>query len=181
MKKIISVLFIGIIAFAKSQVIIGSATGTAITKTSVLLEFADTNDKGIILPYLRTLPADPAEGTIILDASENSGTKARVKYFNGSWVDLSGQNGNVSAALVQQPNIVESATVKSIIGAPSSAADGILVLESTSKAMVLPHVTSVAAIAKPAPGMMVYVAGVAPNFYKRLAVFNGTKWSYWKP
>lgn len=178
MKKIILILFIGIVAIAKSQVIIGSATGTALNKTSVLLEFANNDDKGIILPYLRTLPDDPTEGTIVLDASENLGTEARVKYFNGSWVDLSGQNGNASAALLQQPTVVESPTSKSIIGAQSSAADGVLILESTTKAMVLPHVTSVTKIIKPAPGMMVYVNKAG---FKRLAVFNGTKWSYWKP
>ena len=175
MKKLILSIFLATVSFANAQIIIGDAVGTALVKTSVLLEFAAGQNKGIIVPYVRTMPATPAEGTILLDAS--SSTTARMKYYNGTWQDLSGQDGNVTAALANQPtNITE--TGKSIIGATSSPADGVLVLESATKAMVLPIVADVQNIPSPSPGMMVYINKFGR---KRLAVFNGTRWSYWAP
>ena len=107
-----------------------------------------------------------------------------MKYYNGtSWIDLSGQDPNLTNpdVMTAQPTIAlapETSASKAIIGATTSSADGVLVLESTTKAMVLPTVADVQNIPSPSPGMMVYVnkTGV-----KRLAVFNGTKWSFWKP
>jgi hypothetical protein len=173
--RIILITILLFSSVAHSQVIIGDATGTATDKTSVLLEFANTGNKGVILPYVRTLPTTPTEGTILLDAS--TATASRVKYYNGSWVDLSGQNGNVTTSLTDQPITTENTTSKVIIGDAAATADGVLVLESNTKAMVLPIVTSVNNIPNPSPGMMVYINGAK----KRLAVFNGDKWSFWKP
>lgn len=180
MKKIIISTLLISASFSQihAQVIIGDATGTATDKTSVLLEFANTNDKGIILPYVRSKSGITEEGTIILDATD--ATKARIKYYNGSWVDLSGQDANISTALADQPTttqVSEGTSSKAIIGSQTSNADGVLVLESKTKAMVLPIVTDVNNIPSPSPGMMVYVKGAN----KRLAVFNGSKWSFWKP
>lgn len=181
MKNIFAIAFITLMPMANAQVIIGDQVGTApaAQKASVLLEFAAGQNKGIILPYLRTLPASPTEGTIALDAT--SATAARVKYYNGTWIDLSGQDGNVTAALSSQLTVAQAPELtgsKSIIGARTSAADGVLVLESTTKAMILPTVGDVQNILSPSPGMMVYVN---KSGAKRLAVFNGTRWSYWKP
>ncbi len=179
MKKIISGIFIGIAALSNAQIIVGDAVGTATVKTSVLLDFAPNQNKGIILPYVRTLPTTPAEGTLILDATD--ATKARVKYYNGAWIDLSGQDANITTALATQPTvaqITEGAGEKVIIGAASSTANGLLVLESTTKSMVLPIVQDVQNIPSPAAGMMVYVNKAGA---KRLAIYNGSKWSYWKP
>lgn len=177
LKKIILVVVLQLAFIAKSQVIIGDATGTASTKTSVLLEFAAAGkNKGIIVPYVRTLPAGP-EGAILLDAT--TATAARMKYYNGTWQDLSGQNADVTAALATQPTgITETTSANTIIGNATSSANGVLVLESTTKAMVLPIVSDVQNIIKPSPGMMVYVNKANK---KRLAVFNGSKWSFWKP
>ncbi|WP_027379904.1 hypothetical protein [Chryseobacterium daeguense] len=179
MKNIISAIFITIAAFSNGQVIVGDAVGTSSVKTSVLLDFAPNQNKGIILPYVRTLPTTPTEGTLVLDASDPA--RARVKYYNGAWIDLSGQDADVSAALATQPTtsqISEAAGEKVIIGAPSSSANGILVLESTTKAMVLPMVQDVQSIPSPSAGMMVYVNKEGA---KRLAVYNGSKWSFWMP
>ena len=164
-----------------SQVIIGDEIGTATDKTSVLLEFANTNNKGIILPYVKNRPSTPTEGTIILDASNP--TTARIKFYNAigsdeGWTDLSGQDADISTVLASQPTTAENANSKAIIGAESSAADGVLVLESSTKAMVLPMVDDVQNIPSPAPGMMVYVNKTGA---KRLAVYNGSKWSFWAP
>lgn len=175
MKKHISIILVAASSLSFAQVIIGDNIGTAASKTSVLLEFANTGDKGIILPYVRTVPQNPTEGTIILDASAPA--EARVKYFNGAWEDLSGQDADITSALNVQPTISESTESKAIIGAQTSEADGVLVLESATKAMVLPVVSSTDNVMNPSPGMMVYIDGAK----KRLAVFNGSKWSFWKP
>ncbi len=179
MKKNIMTIFTVISVGAYSQVIIGDNVGTASDKTSVLLEFANTNNKGIILPYVRTLPSAPTEGTIVLDSSIP--TAARVKYYNGGWVDLSGQNADVTSVLATQPTqaqVTEQAVSKTIIGAYTTSADGVLVLESTTKALLLPIVSDVNNIPSPSPGMMVFVNKTGA---KRLAVYNGSKWSFWKP
>lgn len=182
MKLIFSIFLLVIYSSIFSQVVIGSDVGTATNKTSVLLDFAVGQNKGIILPYVTTTPSGAAlvEGTIVLDASDPA--KAKVKYYNGSptWVDLS--NGNeadiTSSLTIQSTELVEDTTAKAIIGAKISTADGVLVLESATKAMILPMVESTDDIPNPAPGMMVYINKIGA---KRLAVFNGEGWTYWKP
>lgn len=174
MKKIISIISLMIIIGIQAQVTIGDGTGTADVKTSVLLEFAKNQNKGIVLPYVRTLPTEPTQGTVVLDATTPS--DARVKYYNGDWIDLSGHGANITNALSAQPTGVTEGG-KTTIGDQRSSVDGVLVLESTTKAMVLPTVTDVQLVVRPSPGMMVYVN---KNGAKRLAVFNGSKWSFWK-
>ncbi|MGC4128489.1 MAG: hypothetical protein QM564_02785 [Bergeyella sp.] len=186
MKKYISIIAVAVSGVAFSQVIIGDEEGTAADKTSVLLEFAEGQNKGLILPYVTTLPTDDAlvPGVIVLDAT--TATAAAVKYYapgnaladaNG-WVNLSNTStADVSDELADQPATTEDTGAKTIIGAATSTADGVLVLESTTKAMVLPTVASTDDVPDPAPGMMVYINGTN----KRLAVFNGLKWTYWKP
>ena len=175
MKRIIVILLLASASVTNAQVVIGGTTGSALNSTSVLLDFPTGQNKGLIVPYVRTLPVAPVGGTIILDATEAAA--ARMKFFNGTvWKDLSGQNANVVTALANQPLVTESSTSKVIIGADTSSADGALVLESTTKAMILPIVTNVNLIPNPSPGMMVYVSGS-----KVLAVYNGRKWSFWGP
>lgn len=182
MKNIFSILTLMISCTAFSQVIIGDNIGTATNKTSVLLEFAAGQNKGIILPYVRTMPSGTslAQGTIVLDASDS--TKAKVKFYNGTtWFDLNnGNEANITSFMTLQPTaatVTEDTTSKAIIGSRSSAADGVLVLESLTKALVLPMVNSTDDIINPAPGMMVYINKTGA---KRLAVYNGGGWSYWK-
>ena len=186
MKNIFTVIVLAAITSVNAQVIIGDAVGTVLpvaNKTSVLLEFANTSNKGIIVPYITpTLPTGTAQvgGSIILDATTPA--NARMKFYAGTdgWKDLSGQGANLTTPvnyLAAQPSGVTE-TGKSVIGAQSSMADGVLVLESNTKAMVLPIVANTDQIIKPSPGMMVYVKKTGA---KRLAVFNGAKWSFWKP
>ena len=196
MKHIFSILAIAVSSMGFSQVIIGNDTGTAANKTSVLLDFAAGQNKGIILPYVRTVPTGTGlvGGTIILDAS--TPTAAKVKYYapgnakadaNG-WVDLSsGDVANITSPvnhMAIQPlstgvnAVIEDPNSKAIIGANTSSADGVLVLESASKAMVLPIVADTNSVPDPAPGMMVYINKTGA---KRLAVYNGNSWTYWKP
>ena len=183
MKKILTTILVVGIALINAQVIIGDAVGTVPvgSKTSVLLEFAKgsgTGNRGIVLPYVTTLPPSTG-GTIILDA--RSATQARVRFYNDTeWKDLSGQDANITTELTIQTPTTESITAKVIIGEVLNPIppDGVLVLNSTTKAMVLPQVADVQDILKPAPGMMVYINKTGA---KRLAVYNGAKWSYWKP
>jgi len=191
MKNILSITAIVFSGLFSSQVIISDAVGTAPVgqKTSVLLEFAANQNKGIILPYVRTLPvgAGLAEGTIVLDATNQAA--ARVKFYNGvttgvatGWVDLSsGHNADITSFMTLQPaasTVTEDTGAKVIIGADASTADGVLVLESSTKALILPIVSDTNNIPDPAPGMMVYINKAGA---KRLAVYNGAGWTYWKP
>lgn len=179
MKKAIMCFFTAQALIINAQITIGDAIGTAYDKTSVLLDFSANQNKGLLLPYVRTLPQNPTEGTLILDATDPS--QARVKYYNGSWIDLSSQDADITTQLLEQPTNVQAAEVpdaKTIIGATSTAADGVLVLESTTKSMILPIVDDVQNIISPSPGMIVYIN---KSGSKRLAVYNGSKWSYWKP
>lgn len=183
-KSLITILF-ACASTMSAQVIIGDAVGTATTKTSVLLEFAANQNKGIIIPYVRIIPQSPAEGTILLDVS--TPTAARMKLYNANmaygtsgWLDLSGKGADITDAMTVQPNFSsapEISSTKTIIGNVTSPANGVLVLESTTKAMVLPIVSDVQDILSPSPGMMVYVNKPGS---KRLAVYNGAVWSFWR-
>jgi len=191
MKNLFFIIAIGLFNHTYSQVIIGNSTGTVPTgqKSSVLIEFAMGQNRGIILPYLRVLPSGNTlmEGTIILDTTDAS--RARVRYYNGvigmqssdGWFDLSnGNTADISAAMSIQPTtsiISEDAAAKVIIGASTTTAEGVLVLESDTKAMVLPMVNNTDDIPDPAPGMMVYINKEGS---KRLAVYNGNVWTFWK-
>jgi hypothetical protein len=62
------------------------------------------------------------------------------------------------------------------MGASTSSASGVLVLESTSKALVLPKVANAeTGIKSPVVGTMVY-----DLYSKSLAIFDGAKWNFWK-
>lgn len=172
MKNIFVLAFLLKSFFMFSQVIIGDKVGTATDKTSVILEFSTKENRGIVLPYVTELPKNPVGGTLVLDATNPKA--ARVKYYNSEkWVDLSGNDGVVEQNLLPSP--LHNGTV--IINASKSPADGALILEDSTKAMVLPMVKDYTDIISPAPGMIVYIKKKGAE---RLAVFNGTKWSFWK-
>ncbi len=163
--------------FGSAQVFVNgtSTTTTNTTNSSVLLEFQSGLNKGIILPWTSGEVADPANGTFILDTSAR-----KVKVFsNNAWFDLSGgaRTENAIDFTLQSAPFTESTDAKVVIGEETSTADGILVLEATDKAMVLPKVEDPHLnIANPAPGMMVY-----DSVNNLLCLYNGTEWSYWKP
>lgn len=157
--------------FASGQVAIGKQN---INGTSTLLDFDDTvaNFKGIILPALDTAPTLTSvnNGTFLFDKSDG-----KVKmYENDIWVGLS-DAGNSSQIVTNSS--AESITNQGvIIGATGSTANGILVLESANKAMILPKINNPHTTVKnPYPGMMCY-----DTESKTLAVFDGNVWNYWK-
>lgn len=166
-------IFSGIVS---AQVAIGK---TAVSSPSVSLEFGSAN-RGLILPWVTSAAsvAGAVNGTMIYDLSDK---KVKIKYAS-AWRDLSvDPTGttvdpltNADGTLIQNA-AAENANAKMAIG-PLSSTPGILVLEATDKAMVLPKVASPHLnIINPSPGMMVY-----DTVNKQLAVFNGKVWSFWK-
>lgn len=158
-----------------AQVAIGKE---AVLNSSVSLEFGETENRGMVLPWVTSTGAvaGAVDGTMVYDLSDH---KVKVKYAGG-WKDLSVDLTGVTGTAVDIQNAAtENTDAKVSIGTPTTAAPaaGILVLEDQTKAMVLPKVASPHLnIINPAPGMMVY-----DTTAKQLAVFNGTVWSFWKP
>ncbi len=166
MKKIVllSIIFSG---FMSGQLAIGKSS---VSNDSVSLEFGNEN-RGLILPWVTSADnvAGVVNGTLIYDSNDK---KVKVKYNTG-WKDLSLQTGTVDLAL--QSSKTEQTDAKTVIGAGSSSAPGILVLEDTTRAMILPKVSQpYNNIINPAAGMIVYDTNK-----KLLAVFNGSVWSFW--
>lgn len=158
-----------------AQVAIGKQS---INGNSTILDFNDsiTNTNGIILPAVTAastaLAANPANnhGTFIYDKSDY---KAKM-YQNGTWVNLS-ETGD-GAALAANVNTSAEQGKGVIIGAGNSNAKGVLILESTNKAVILPKIVNPAVNVKsPYPGMICY-----DTTSMSLAVFDGVRWNYWK-
>jgi len=174
MKKVTTILILVVAATSQAQVAIGKED---VSNTSVSLEFAETEPRGLILPYVEDKSGITEEGTIIYDTEDNT-----VKYLKdgGTWVSLSGDGtpsteGSVDLS-IQGTDKVEQLTAKTGIGVETST-DGILVLEDDDKAMILPRIASPQdKITQPAAGMMAYDTDSG-----MLAIFNGTVWSFWKP
>ncbi|MCH7399356.1 hypothetical protein MM236_15245 [Belliella sp. DSM 107340] len=147
---------------------------TAIEKQTVdggegtLLDFAAGTTKGIVIPAVESLPSTPSNGTFLFDKNDQI-----VKvYANGVWLNLSDE-GDGSALL---PYSGPSNGKKTVIGSRTSDANGVLVLESPDKAMILPKIASPHLnVPSPYPGMMCYDTDA-----KALAVFDGAVWNYWK-
>ena len=177
MKNIISVSFLFSSVLVFSQVAIGKSS---VSNTSVSLEFGTAN-RGIILPWVTSTAAvtNAVNGSMVYDLTDK---KVKVKY-NAAWKDLSVNTAgttvdpltSVDGVVIQNAG-TENSAAKVTIGT-LTATPGILVLEDTNKAMVLPKVASPHLnIINPAPGMVVY-----DTTTKLLAVFNGSVWSYWRP
>lgn len=176
MKNIFTILFALLSVSIFSQVAIGKAS---VASPSVSLDFG-TGNRGMVLPWVTSTAAvtGVVNGTMVYDLTDK---KVKVKY-NAAWKDLSVNTQgttvdpltSVDGVLIQN-SATENTLAKSAIGT-LTATPGILVLEDTTKAMVLPKVASPHLnIINPAPGMIVY-----DTFNKQLAVFNGSVWSFWK-
>lgn len=153
---------------------VGAFAQTAVGKRSVanestVLDFGSGTTKGIILPAVETLPATPANGTFLFYTTDE-----KIKmYQNGTWVNLSDEGDKTN--IVPYKGSVDTGK-QTVMGARSTSADGVLVLESVDKAMVLPHIANPHLNVKsPYPGMMCY-----DTTSKALAVFDGAVWNYWK-
>lgn len=170
MQKIRIILIIQLLAFNSvfSQVAIGKQN---ISSESVSLEFGFGN-KGLILPWVQnaSLSNNDEPGTLLLATLDNiclAGYKDNTK-----WQSLNRQAGTIDTSL--QDSETENNTAKVSIGQPSSV-KGILVLEATNKAMILPKVASPHLnIIKPEPGTIAF-----DTVKQQLAVYSGTQWDFW--
>ncbi|WP_228374768.1 hypothetical protein [Chryseobacterium oranimense] len=138
---------------------------------NTILDFNNSpeNTKGLILPATKGLPAgNTANGTFIFDTSDD---KVKV-YENNSWKALS-DTGN-STTIKANDSKENGAGV--VIGEKEGSADGVLVLESPDKAIILPKISSPhLSVKDPYPGMICY-----DTASKTFAVFDGTVWNFWK-
>lgn len=167
-KNISIVVAVVLFNISFAQVAIGKQE---VEGSSTVLDFNNVsgNTKGLILPATTGLAAGSlVNGTFVFDV-----TDSRVKvYENDTWKPLS-DAGSSTAVVVNNTAELGKGVV---IGASSSTADGVLVLESPDKAMILPRVaTPHLSVKNPYPGMMCY-----DTASKTLAIFDGSVWNYWK-
>ncbi len=143
---------------------------TSVNGNSTILDFPTSPSKGIILPIVETLPSGTSlkGGTFVMDKNDK-----KIKFFDGAnWIDFS-DTGSISSVIFNTSAEVGNGA---IIGANSSDASGVLVLEATDKAVILPHVSQPEInIKSPYPGTMCYDTST-----DSVAIFDGLKWNYWK-
>ena len=170
MKNILIALSLLFSTIIFGQVIIGNGKLRP-SSSSVSLEFGNEN-KGILLPAVDSESAvnQAVPGTLIFDALDK---KVKLRLSN-SWKDMSiVSNGKMYPT---PAFISEAKAAKVTIGSTVSSTAGILVLEDTNKAMILPTVKTYADIINPSAGMMVYLSGV-----NQVAFYNGSVWTFWQP
>ena len=165
-KYIIGAFLIGLTVNA--QAVIGKTT----PQGSGIVDFNVGDKAGIVLPWVTALPTGKAltGGVMLFDAN----LKKVVYYNDTAWVDLSKRAGAVDLSI--QASVPEAATKGTVIGAESSSVDGVLVLESADKALILPRIVSPHLnIIKPMAGTICY-----DTVKKMVCVYNGTEWTFWK-
>lgn len=154
-----------------TNLVIYSQVGIETTSihTDAILDFPTGQNKGIVLPMVEALPTGAAasNGTFLIDK-----TDGRVKVRqNGIWLNLTGTSSLSSYSVNPSADTFDGV----IIGATSSSASGVLVLESTNKALMLPKVVSPHInIKSPYPGLICY-----DTVKNAIAIFNGEAWYYW--
>jgi len=175
-KHILIIALCSLSTVAYAQVSIGGKQ--SVEGTSTILDFNSTatNTNGIILPAVFDISSALAtstasnNGTFLFDVS----TQKIKMYENNAWIDLT-EAGN-SAIISKNASLESSLNQGVIIGSDTSGAKGVLVLESSNKAMILPRISNPHLTVKsPYPGMMCY-----DTVGKAVAVFDGTVWNYWK-
>lgn len=166
MKKIITTITLFSVVALSAQVAIEKSQADG----DGLLDFPSNGTKGILLPIVETLPINASAGTLLMDKND----KIIKMNVESVWVPLS-DSGAVTSAVFNTNGEIPGQN-RIIMGAATTAAPGILVLESSSKALVLPKIANPHINVKsPYPGMICY-----DTISKSMAVFDGLKWSYWK-
>ncbi|PWN71320.1 hypothetical protein C1631_001480 [Chryseobacterium phosphatilyticum] len=166
MKKVIIIITLFQIGLLSAQI--------AVEKQQVdgdgLLDFPANTTKGILLPIVETLPSNAVAGTLLMDKNDQI-IKMNIE---SAWVPLS-DSGSVAGVVFNTNNEIPGQN-RIIMGSDTTAASGVLVLESSHKALVLPKIaTPHTNVKSPYPGMICY-----DTTSKSMAVFDGLKWSYWK-
>lgn len=163
--KTLNILFFFIMSVSVSAQM---AIGKESVSGSGILDFGTGLNKGIILPAVTTMPASPTNGTFVLDKNDR-----KIKMLeNEIWVEMT-NSGNTDS-LVANSGTENGRGV--IVGADTSAATGVLIMESANRALILPNISDPELNVKsPYPGMMCY-----DTVSKSIAIFDGTVWNYWK-
>ncbi|SDF04687.1 hypothetical protein [Epilithonimonas hungarica] len=173
-KIIINSLILVLLAdLASGQVSMGGKQSVEGTATILDFNSRTGNIKGVILPAVddisKALSSDPASnnGTFLFNKSNQ---KVQV-YENNVWKDLS-DAGSTNDLVI---NTSDERSNGVVIGAASSSAKGVFILESSDKAMILPRISEPhKAVKSPYPGMMCF-----DTVSRTLAVFDGVRWNYW--
>lgn len=162
--KILSFLVFLLSISMSAQIAIGKPT----VDGSGIMDFATGLNKGIILPAVNTTPGTPTNGTFVLDKNDK-----KIKMLeNEIWVDLT-KSGNTNSLITNTGTETGQGV---IVGSETSPASGILVLESSNHALILPKISNPEINVKsPYPGMMCY-----DTVSKSMAIFDGVAWNYWK-
>ncbi|WP_345208868.1 hypothetical protein, partial [Chryseobacterium ginsengisoli] len=146
MKKIVTIAVFACISLVKGQVGMGKAS----VDGGGILDFPLAKT-GIILPAVTALPTGAAatNGTFLLDRTD---MKVKMRE-NDLWVSLT-DAGSLTGVMT---NTSAETGGGVIIGATSSAAQGVLILESANKALILPKVNDpVANMKSPIAGTICY-------------------------
>jgi hypothetical protein len=163
LKKIIFICILNLFAdSASAQIAIGKQS----IEGDGIWDFAFGDKRGIILPYTSSVTT-PVSGTFVFDVLTN-----KVKYYsNGIWTDMT-DTGSSPISVNSMPETADNGV---IIGEVTTA-KGVLVLESSSKALILPKISNASIdIYNPASGTICYDLSL-----DAIAIFNGSVWSYWK-
>lgn len=168
MKKYITIIAVSFTTvYGMAQVAVGKES---ITNDSVILEFNDQRDttdgeaKGLVLPVSDGTNAE-VEGAVWID------TTGVFKVYKSTGAFELSDAGTVTAPTLSE---VGTGVIISDDDSRTSDAVGVLELESTTKAMILPHVNDVTtSLVNPQAGTWVY-----DSSKKAMAFFNGTQWEF---
>lgn len=171
MKNIFLLLMLGLALTTFAQI----GIETIEVHASAVLDFPTGQNKGIILPMVETLPStNLVNGTFVFDKADGI---VKIRQ-NNAWVNLTKGGFNLTGSAYDLNSTAEIGNGV-IIGSsnPSSVTtNGVLVLESTNKGLMLPKVADPHLNVKsPYPGFMCY-----DTAKKAVAFFDGTGWYYWK-
>lgn len=168
-KQTYSILFLFLTLIVKAQIGINTEMPRS---AAAILDFKQdpNNTTGMVLPIVDNTATNMVAGTLLLDKSDK-----RIKYkTRDEWVSLSYVEGNLDKHI---PNLSPDTKQSTYIGdAPNLAVQGVLVLESTNKAMILPHVKDpIINVKNPYPGMICYDPTT-----KALFLYDGRYWNIWR-
>lgn len=163
------IFFIFFAKITKAQISINTELPRS---AATILDFKHdpNNTMGMVLPIVDTTATTMIPGTLLLDKSDK-----RIKYKKeNEWVSLSYVDGNLDQHI---PNPSPDTMQSTYIGdTPNLAVQGVLVLESPNKAMVLPNVKDpIINVKNPYPGMICYDPTT-----KALFLYDGRYWNIWR-
>lgn len=147
---------------------------TQIIRGDGIMDFPENAIKGILLPRVTNTASISSNGTVGGAIAFNM-FKNRVEYYNpdrSSWLGLS-EATTIAVSPHSFNNVAEEGVIISD-GTGSTPPAGVLVLESSSKAIILPQVADVTLLPSPQAGTICYDMAS-----KSLAVYNGNEWSFW--